>query len=81
MNATFQVNVPPTTEQGSAHFYAHGSKYEPMTKNALSTYNSMRAHDGLPPVPRMPNGTKYTRLVQPYLNPKTIEAARKDPTV
>jgi hypothetical protein len=29
--------------------------------DALSEYNSARAHDGLPPIKRMPSGTTYAR--------------------
>lgn len=63
MSARYKVKVPPTWEQGSAVFNASASgRRETMRQNALSTYNSMRAHDGLPPVRRMPAGTKYERM-------------------
>lgn len=32
--------------------------------DALSDYNSCRAHDGLPPLRRLPDGTQYTPLVE-----------------
>jgi hypothetical protein len=47
------VKVPPTMEQGSYSCNADSRK------DALWHYNSARAHDGLEPIKRMPNGTKY----------------------
>jgi len=57
------VKVPPTWEQGS--YYTHASD----RADALSQYNSARAHDGLPPIKRMPNGTKYTSVKEAFENP------------
>ena len=51
--------VPPTKEQGSYSGLAHSSYYETARACALWQYNSARAHDGLPPLKRMPAGTKY----------------------
>jgi len=45
--------VPPTAEQGSYKTNASDRA------DALWSYNSARAHDGLPPVSRMPAGTVY----------------------
>jgi catechol-2,3-dioxygenase len=56
------VTVPPTKEQGSSTFIAYNNYYETLAQNALWKYNSMRKHDGLPPLKRMPKGTKYERL-------------------
>ncbi len=56
MKTRLKVEVGPTWEQGNTKFLA-GSKAD-----ALWEYNSMRAHDGLPPLRRMPRGTKYTRV-------------------
>jgi len=39
-------------------------RYESKHKAALWDYNSARAHDGLEPLQRMPNGTKYQRIVE-----------------
>jgi hypothetical protein len=47
------VTVPPTAEQGS-YTTAADSRAD-----ALWYYNSARAHDGLPPLRRMPAGTVY----------------------
>lgn len=55
------VTVPPTRDQGNAKFNASDSYCESVAKNALWTYNSMRAHDGLPPLARMPRGTRYAK--------------------
>ena len=51
----FNVSVPPTEEQGSFTMLARSRS------DALWHYNSARAHDGLEPLSRMPNGTVYTR--------------------
>jgi hypothetical protein len=57
---TFIVKVPPTWEQGSYTTSARASYGQTMRAAALQDYNSARAHDGLPPIKRMPKGTKYT---------------------
>lgn len=31
-------------------------------EDALQDYNSARDHDGLPPLKRMPKGTKYVKI-------------------
>ena len=54
------VNVPPTAEQGSYKTTVTGSLRQSYAAEALQDYNSARAHDGLPPVERMPAGTTYT---------------------
>lgn len=56
------VKVPPTMEQGSytTSVTTRGGWFnESISKQALRDYNSARAHDGLPPIKRMPKGTKY----------------------
>ena len=58
----YQVAVPPTRDQGSYSCIASASYMETMKQNALWAYNSARAHDGLPPLSRMPSGTSYKRL-------------------
>jgi len=58
---TYRFTVPPTMEQGGFSGVARGSYYETYRKNALWDYNSARAHDALPPLTRMPNGTTYTK--------------------
>lgn len=55
----YTVTVPPTTEQGSYKTTVSGSLYQTMKQEALQAYNSARAHDGLPPLKRMPKGVKY----------------------
>lgn len=62
--AQFKVTVPPTWEQGSyTTIVSDNGRYgETIAKQALWDYNSARRHDGLPPLKRMPNGTKYRRL-------------------
>lgn len=51
-----KVTVPPIWEQGSY------STITTSRADALWDYNSCRAHDGLPPLNRMPNGTKYEKV-------------------
>ena len=58
----YTVTVPPTAEQGSYKTTVTGSgKWGAQTyrAEALQDYNSCRAHDGLPPLNRMPAGTYY----------------------
>ena len=54
--------VPPTRDVGSYSTSCGGNCGETYRKNALWHYNSCRAHDGLPPVTKMPPGTTYTRI-------------------
>lgn len=55
----YTVTVPPTAEQGSYKTVVTGSAYQTMKQEALQDYNSARAHDGLPPLKRMPKRVKY----------------------
>ena len=59
MSQTYHVTVPPTAEQGSYKTTAKAGYMQTMRQCALQDYNSCRAHDGLPPISRMPAGTKY----------------------
>ena len=52
-----KVIVPPTMEVGSYSTFVSGNKE--FRKEALQDYNSARSHDGLPPLRKMPKGTKY----------------------
>ena len=61
-SALYRFTVPPTSEQGSHVGTCRASLRETYRQNALSDYNSARAHDGLPPLARMPRGTSYRRL-------------------
>ena len=56
-----KVTVPPTSKMGSFTGSAAPSYGETLAQSALWDYNSARAHDGLPPVSRMPAGTVYHR--------------------
>lgn len=56
---TYTFTVPPTNEVGSYKGTARACYGETLAQNALSDYNSCRAHDGLEPLRRMPNGTRY----------------------
>jgi hypothetical protein len=57
----FKVTVPPTMEMGSFHTTARDREFESKEQEALWDYNSAREHDGLPPLKRMPKGTKYEK--------------------
>lgn len=56
----YNVKVPPTKEQGSYSTQVRPAGTETLAAAALWDYNSARAHDGLPPLRRMPRGTSYT---------------------
>lgn len=56
----YTAHVPPTKDQGSFHTIAERTYMESMRANALWHYNRARAHDGQPPLTRMPAGTTYT---------------------
>ena len=60
----FKVTVPPTMEQGSyTTIVSDGGKFgRTAAQDALQDYNSCRAHDGLPPIRRMPAGTRYKSI-------------------
>ena len=58
----YKVTVPPTRDQGSFSCIASASYMETMKQNALWSYNHSRAHDGQPPLSRMPAGTVYAKV-------------------
>lgn len=59
---TYKFTVPPTREVGSYSGTCSASWGETYQQNALSDYNSVRAHDGLEPLKKMPAGTRYVRV-------------------
>lgn len=61
---TYIVKVPPTKEQGSYVTNVSTEWDARYRQLALENYNSARSHDGLPPIKRMPNGTKYTEITR-----------------
>ena len=61
----YHFTVPPTNEQGSHSGICSASYTETYRQNALWDYNSARAHDGLPPLDRMPKGTRYEAIPEP----------------
>lgn len=66
---TIRFTVPPTHDLGSYTGHASASRGETLAASALWDYNSCRAHDGLPPLTRMPAGTVYHRPAAPvYIN-------------
>jgi hypothetical protein len=56
----YTVTVPPTRTQGSYKTTVSASRSETHRAAALWDYNRARSHDGLPPLARMPAGTRYT---------------------
>ncbi len=62
MMARYNVTVPPTAEQGSYKTIARDTNGQTFRADALQDYNSCRAHDGLPPISRMPRGTVYAPI-------------------
>lgn len=60
----FTVKVPPTQDHGSYTTKATSRA------DALRQYNSARAHDGSPPLSRMPAGTVYTTTAAFYIQRK-----------
>lgn len=59
----YRVTVPFVDDMGSiSPFIATESRLESKAANALWTINSMRDHDGLKHLTRMPVGTKYERI-------------------
>lgn len=63
MSTYYTVKVPSTDDMSSYTTTAAGTHSQTVEECALQDYNSARAHDGLPPVKRMPAGTKYERIV------------------
>jgi len=59
-NIKYKVSVPRTRGVGSYSSIV-ANKVTSKEKNALWIYNSAREHDGLPPLKRMPKGTKYIK--------------------
>lgn len=59
MKTAIRFTVPPTRNVGSYSGTCSATYGETYRKNALWDYNSCRAHDGLPPLTRMPAGTVY----------------------
>lgn len=64
MTPIYRFTVPPTAELGSHAGTCAASLHETRAANALFGYNRARAHDGLPPLSRMPIGTRYLRLAR-----------------
>jgi hypothetical protein len=71
MKTAILFTVPPTAHVGSYSGTASASYGETLAASALWDYNSCRAHDGLPPLSRMPAGTVYHKPARPvYINRK-----------
>lgn len=66
MKRTIRYTVPPTRDQGSHEGTCSANMSETLAQSALWDYNSARAHDGLPPLSRMPAGTIYHKPAAPY---------------
>lgn len=58
--AKYQVIVPYIPDMGSVSgFFIKSTRMESKEQAALWEINSMRDHDGLPHIHRMPAGTRY----------------------
>jgi hypothetical protein len=75
--ATYKFFVPATREQGTYSGFCKDSFQQTFRQDALHDYNSGRAHDGLPPLKKMPAGTKYIlskdNLVSKYTSAEAID--------
>lgn len=58
----YRVLVPPTMNMGSYRTIVDDDGYLSKERQALNDYNMVRAYDNLPPLKRMPNGTKYVKM-------------------
>ena len=59
----YKVVVPPTMDVGSySCIVGHEQLGLSKEQEALDDYNNARDHDGLAPIKRMPNGTKYIKM-------------------
>ena len=58
----YKFMVPPTMEVGSFSGICDSYNDTTYQQDALWQYNSAREHDGLPPLKRMPKGTKYIKI-------------------
>jgi len=70
MKNNIKFTVPPTGEVGSYSGTACANRGETLAVNALRDYNSCRAHDGLPPLKRMPAGTVYHQPARFFITRK-----------
>ena len=57
-----EYSFPATRSQGPCKIIGVSSPMESARENALWEYNSMRAHDGQPPLSELPKGTTSMRL-------------------
>lgn len=57
-----EYHIPPTWSQGSCKIIGVSNCMESAYENALWEYNSMRAHDGQPPLGDLPRGTVERQL-------------------
>lgn len=58
----YTVTVPPTRDMGSYALNCRDSHWSTYRQDALIDYNISRRHEGLPPLKRMPAGTRYERI-------------------
>lgn len=58
---TYEIRIPITPDQGPTRLEIHSPYLGSIRGEALRQYNSMRAHDGQPPLTRLPVGTKITK--------------------
>lgn len=58
----YLVQIPPTRDQGN-HCMRFMCNRSEVRKEALREYNSARAHDGFPPIQRLPAGVTIRRAI------------------
>jgi hypothetical protein len=70
-------NIPSTNDQGSATVRIGKTEYYDKTWRgaALAKYNSMRAHDGQPPLKRLPRGTTVLKVRHLPVPPINIDSS------
>ncbi len=64
----YKFRVPPTKEVGSYSGVCSDSNQQTHQQDALWSYNSARAHDGLLPIKKMPRGTEYIPMKSDFNN-------------
>ena len=73
--SSFRFIVPPTNDQGSYVGSCVDCSLFGYRKHALREYNAVRAHDGQPPIQRMPAGTVYESSIKAAMRDAALEMA------
>jgi hypothetical protein len=62
MSKKYTCKVPTTRLMSSFSTVCEANSQETKEENALWDYNNARAHDGLPPLEKLPAGTTFTPI-------------------